>query len=170
LEEEHGELADRLAHAGVDFLLLETMGTLREIIAACTAARATGLEVIVSLLCNAKGTLYGGESLEEAVQAIAPLDPVAVSLNCASVHHLPAAISRLVRATTLPFGVYGNVGLPDQERGWEFIHDVGADEYARHATRWHAAGASFVGGCCGTTPAYIRMLAHALSPTAPDRD
>ncbi|MGB2957405.1 MAG: homocysteine S-methyltransferase family protein [Bacteroidota bacterium] len=165
LEEEHGELANRLARAGVDFILLETMGTLREITAACAAACATGREVVVSFLCDARGNLYGGEPMEKAVEAITPLGPAAVSLNCASVRHLPAAMDRLVRSTPLPFGVYGNVGLPEQERGWEFTRDVLADEYALHATRWQEAGASFIGGCCGTTPAYIRMLVRALHAT-----
>jgi S-methylmethionine-dependent homocysteine/selenocysteine methylase len=170
LEEEHRELADRLAGAGVDFLLLETMGTLRETLAACTAACSTGLEVVVSFLCNETASLYGGESLEEAVRATEPLGPAGFSLNCASVHHLPDAISRLARATSLPFGVYANVGLPQMEVGWEFTVDVGPVEYAKHAIQWQAAGASFLGGCCGTTPAYIRMLADALRATAAERE
>jgi len=165
LEEEHGELANRLARAGVDFILLETMGTLREATAACAAACATGKEVVVSFLCNAKGDLYGGEPLEEAVDAILPSGPAAVSLNCSSVRHLPSAVERLARTTSLPFGVYGNVGLPDQERGWEFTRDVPAEEYAMHAVRWYASGASLIGGCCGTTPAYISALVRALRET-----
>ncbi|MGH9425268.1 MAG: homocysteine S-methyltransferase family protein, partial [Terriglobia bacterium] len=60
LREEHAELAERLAEASVDFILLETMNTIREIYAACAAAKATGKEVVASFICNTKGELYGG--------------------------------------------------------------------------------------------------------------
>jgi 5-methyltetrahydrofolate--homocysteine methyltransferase len=63
--------------------------------------------------------------------------------------------------------VYGNVGLPESDKhGWEFTHDVLEAEYAQHALEWRRAGVSIIGGCCGTTPAYIQAVAQVLAHTS----
>ena len=70
-------------------------------------------------------------------------------------------VKELKRSTKLPFALYGNVGLPESDKhGWEFTHDVQEDEYARCAVEWQREGAAIIGGCCGTTPAYIRQVAR----------
>jgi S-methylmethionine-dependent homocysteine/selenocysteine methylase len=161
---EHAELTARLADAGVDFILLETMNTIREAYAACSAAKATGKEVVVSFICNDKGALLSGESVHEAVEVVSELSPSAFSINCVSPHHIIRAAEELKRATQLPFALYGNVGLPESNKhGWEFTHDILADEYARCALEWRSLGASIVGGCCGTSPAYIRAVANSCN-------
>ncbi len=165
LLEEHTVHARRLAEAGVDFLLLETMGTVREALAAARAARATGRETFVSFLCNPEGDLYGGEPVAEAVAAVEPLGPAAFAINCVSPGLMERAIEVLKAATQLPFGVYGNVGPPGGEAGGShdggsMVCDVDAEEYAGFAERWAALGAAFIGGCCGTTPAYIKRLSE----------
>lgn len=163
LEEEHAELATRLAEGGVDILLLETMNTIREAVVACKVAKATDKDVIVSFICNAQGQLYSGEPLAKAIDQIAPLGPVAFSINCVSPRHMETAIANLTTFSSLPFAVYANVGVPESEqRGWEFTLDVREDEYARHARAWHHMGAAIIGGCCGTTPEYIRAVAESL--------
>ncbi len=163
LREEHTELAERLANADVDFIMLETMNTIREAYAACSAATSTGKEVVVSFICNKEGNLYSGEQLAEAITTITELRPAAFSLNCVSPRYLEPAITNLKAHTNLPFGVYGNVGLPESEqRGWEFTHDILEDEYADYARQWHRSGASIIGGCCGTTPEYIGAIVNAL--------
>ncbi len=162
LEEEHGELAHRLAEGGADFLLLETIGTVREATAACKAAAATGKEVVVSFLCNEQGDLYGGEPLKEAVEAVAPSKPTAFSINCVSPRVMEKAIAKLCAASSLPFGVYGNVGRPGEEQGEKLVCDVNEAEYSAYALRWFERGASIIGGCCGTTPAYIKSLSEVL--------
>ncbi len=175
LLEEHTLHARRLAEAGVDLLLVETMGTVREAYAAARAARATGKETIVSFLCNPEGSLYGGEALAEAVGAIEPLGPAAFSINCVSPRHMERAIAALKAATRLPFGVYGNVGLPGGEAGSRgaagaMACDVDVEAYAGFARRWAALGAAFIGGCCGTTPAYIKRLSGVFHERKEARD
>jgi homocysteine S-methyltransferase len=163
LKSEHGELAERLACENVDFLLLETMNTIREAYAACESATATGKEVVVSFVCNQEGNLYGGESLAEAIRTLTTLRPAGFSINCVSPRYLNAALITLKSHTELPIAVYANVGLPENERqGWEFTRDVLEDEYATYAKAWRHHGASIIGGCCGTTPEYIRSLAGQL--------
>jgi S-methylmethionine-dependent homocysteine/selenocysteine methylase len=170
LREEHAEHAGRLAEAGADFLLLETMGTLREAAAAAEAARGTGLEFVVSFLCNTEGALYGGEPLPEAVRLIMRLSPAAVSLNCVSprlmgrsLAHLQSALRGSPHGENVPIGVYANVGAPGGERDTPFHRDVGPVEYAEFARTWVNAGVSIVGGCCGTTPEYIRAVSGAIA-------
>jgi S-methylmethionine-dependent homocysteine/selenocysteine methylase len=158
LRAEHAELAYRLAATGVDFLLLETIGTIREAFAACEAAIRTGLEVVMSFLCRTDGSLYGGEILEDAVSVIEPLGPTAFSLNCASPHLLTEQLQKLSLLTRRPIAVYGNVGIPDGEHGSMMTCDVSPEEYATYAAGWFRAGAAIVGGCCGTTPDHIRRL------------
>lgn len=164
LEEEHRELAVRLADGGVDVILVETMNTIREAYAACRAAKATGKEVVVSFLCREEGTLYSGESFEEALKSVGPLEPTTLSVNCASPHVIRGAAHILRQNTTTPFAVYANVGVPNGEReGGELVPDILEEEYAIWARRWADTGASIVGGCCGTTPGYIQAVWRALN-------
>jgi S-methylmethionine-dependent homocysteine/selenocysteine methylase len=167
LEGEHGELASRLAAAGVDVLLLETMNTTREAAAACRAASATGKDVCVSFLCTVQADLYDGSQIPEVVRSLIPLRPTAFSVNCVSARSIVNAVRQVRAATSLPIGVYANVGLPEQEQGWEFTHDVSDGEYATYASSWVAAGAQIIGGCCGTTPHTIETLCRALRRQAP---
>lgn len=162
LEEEHAELAGRLAEGGADFLLLETMGTIREASAACKAAAATGKEVVVSFLCNEKGDLYGGEPLRDAVKEIEPYGPTAFSVNCVSPRAIEKAIGNLCAATSLPYAIYANVGVPGKEHSEVMSTDINEGEYCVYALRWLKEGAAIIGGCCGTTPAYVQTVAEAV--------
>lgn len=168
LLEEHAELAGRLARYGVDVLLLETMGTVREAAAACTAALATGKEVVVSFLVRENGTLYGGEPLEEAVRAVSRPGVVALSLNCLSARLLDSPLRMLREQTELPLGVYANVGHPGEERSGTLVAEVSPEAYASYALGWIRAGATIVGGCCGTTPATMRAVRESLDESNQD--
>ena len=164
LLEEHTELARRLAEAGVDFILVETMNMIREAYTACQAAKTTGKEVVVSFICDQGGNLYGGEPLDLAVRTLSELQPTAFSLNCVSPRYLKRPLQTLRTATTLPCAVYANVGVPGNTNGeWEFTLDILEDEYARYAREWRHGGASVIGGCCGTTPEYIRRISQAMA-------
>ena len=164
LDEEHAELAGRLADDGVDFILLETMNTIREAYAACRAALSTGKEVVVSFICDQKGNLYGGEPLDVAVKTLMELHPTAFSINCVSPRHLRKPLEVLKNNTSLPFAVYANVGSPEgQEEAREFTRDVLEGEYASQSREWRRSGASIIGGCCGTTPEYIRAVSGAMA-------
>lgn len=162
LDAEHGELARNLADAGCDFILVETMNTVREAVAGCKAALATGLPFWVSFTLDAQNNLISGERIAEAVQAILPLRPQAVLVNCVPVAQIADALTKLragLGNTALPFGGYGNVGHVDDEVGWTLTHAVSPAAYAEAAHGWHTLGASIIGGCCGTLPEHIAALA-----------
>jgi S-methylmethionine-dependent homocysteine/selenocysteine methylase len=162
LSVEHGEHARRLAAAGVDVILLETMGTIREAEAACRAAVETGKETVVSFLCRPDGRLYGGESIDAAVHRIAPLGPTAFSLNCISPRIIAPALDALRAATSLPLAVYANVGTSGHEQDGALVIDVTAEAYASFAEEWKRQGVSIIGGCCGTTPGYIESIRKTI--------
>ncbi len=167
LAAEHTAHAQQLAKNGVDILLLETMGTIREARAACRAAAATGKDVVVSFLCTPDGDLYGGESMVEAVHALDALGVAAFSLNCISPRFLQPALSALLTATTRPCAVYANVGRAGEEHGGILTEDVTVEEYARFVETWVRQGVAIVGGCCGTTPAYLEAAKRSLAAPRP---
>ena len=166
---EHAEHAGRLAAAGVDLIMLETFGTIREARIACRAALATGKEVILSFLCRADGCLYGGEPLADAVAATADLPVAGLSINCAPARSLTRMVEdlRSCVAHTRTDGLsclmaYGNVGREGGEDDEVFITTVSPVEYGVLAQSWMDHGARIIGGCCGTTPEYIAAVREAL--------
>ena len=163
-EAEHTEMAQHLAAAGVDLILVETMNTIREAVAATRAARATGLPVLTSFVCQSDHTLFSGERVTDAVQAVAPLGVAGLLINCtpSTTIHQPfaelQAAARAQPATVLVTGLYANIGHTNDITGWTNTAEVSPLEYARLATRWLKLGARVIGGCCGTTPAHIAAL------------
>jgi S-methylmethionine-dependent homocysteine/selenocysteine methylase len=158
LEEEHRAQAVRLARAGVDFILLETMGTIREAVAAAVAARETGNEVAVSFICGKNGKLLGGEALNDAVRVLARLKPAVLSLNCVPLDWVEPALEALASAWPGPRAVYANAGRPEDLDSGEITTAVTPAEYAVHAKDWLETGVRIVGGCCGTAPDHVRAL------------
>jgi S-methylmethionine-dependent homocysteine/selenocysteine methylase len=165
LRSEHAEHAGRLAEAGVDFLMLETIGTIREGVIALEEALATGLETTISFLCR-EGRLYGGEDLADAVSAVSSLGPSALLVNCLPPAEVEPLLVRLSALSDLPLGAYANVGRPGEELRGDLMRAVGAEEYAGTALEWVRAGARIIGGCCGTTPADIRLIREKLAHAA----
>ena len=149
LAREHAEHARHLVEAGADALLVETMNTIREAVAAVRAARECGSPVLASFVSRSQARLLSGEPLDEAVGAVAELGPLAVGVNCLPPGAVPPCLGVLQRAG-LPFLVYANLIEPGEERSPE--------QYARSAAVWIEAGARIVGGCCGTRPEHIRAL------------
>ncbi len=161
LASEHGEHAANLSAAGVDAILVETMNTIREALAALRAARATKLPTLVSFVCWDGPRLLSGELLREAVAAVRAEQPTALLANCLPPSNVAACLAVLAESG-LPFGVYANLGAPLDERGRERSEDCAPERFAAHAASWLAASATLVGGCCGTTPAHIRGIAQQM--------
>ena len=163
LEREHGAQARFLAHAGVDLILAETHNTIREAVAALSAAKASGVPAILSLVTDGEGRLLSGETIEDAARALRPLAPDALGINCVPAARLAADLERLAAAAPgVPLAAYGNLGLPADEKGWAFTEELSPEDYAEHAARWLALGARIVGGCCGTRAEHTRALRKRL--------
>jgi S-methylmethionine-dependent homocysteine/selenocysteine methylase len=162
LNTEHAVLAHNLADAGVDLMLVETMNTIREAVAAAGAAHSTGKPLWVSFTLGADNRLLSGETLHDAVNAVMPFAPQAVLVNCIPVAQITSALTILKPATAgrCVIGAYGNVGHVDDAVGWTLTDAVSPAAYTEAANEWRELGAGVIGGCCGTTPAHIAAIAQ----------
>lgn len=159
LEKEHDENVKHLKEGGVDFILIETMITLRETLAVLKAAKKYGLPAAVSFCVNDKQQLLGGEYLIEVIPVIEKYQPLFIGVNCVSIAIATQTVQYLDNVTTFPVSVYAQGdGEPEDDQGWKFNHKAIEKRYLKAARQWLKDGAQIVGGCCGTTPAYISSL------------
>jgi S-methylmethionine-dependent homocysteine/selenocysteine methylase len=163
LATEHGEMATALADAGADLLLVETMNTIREAVAAAQAAVATGIPALVGFVCGRDGKLLSGEGVAEAARTMESLGVDGILINCSPTPGLDAVLGELGAATDLPIGAYGNVGYADDAAGWVNTDSVDPAAYARHAEVWLSLGARIIGSCCGTGPAHTAALRASIA-------
>lgn len=156
-----------LAGAGADAILIETMADLEEARIAAAAARATGLPVIVSMVFDsgkAKDRTMMGSTPEQAAAALLEAGVDAMGANCGlGIEGYIPVCARLRKATTLPLWIKPNAGMPEMEDG-RIIYRTTPGEFGAGARELRSAGADFIGGCCGTTPEFIREVAAALRP------
>jgi S-methylmethionine-dependent homocysteine/selenocysteine methylase len=154
-----------------DIILCETMASINEATAACTAALESGQPVWVALTVNdtANGKLRSGEPLSDAIQALEALNPDAILLNCSQPEAIHAAWPILSKST-LKTGAYANgfVCVASLHPGGtveniESRQDLNPEQYADHAMCWAKNGASIIGGCCEITPAHIKVLHQRLT-------
>jgi S-methylmethionine-dependent homocysteine/selenocysteine methylase len=160
----------------VDLILCETLASSHEAVWACEAAAGTGLEYWMSwtLQGTRLNTLPSGESLAEAFSALGDLQPSAYLVNCCGANFVTAALPILRELTTAPIGGYANAEhvVPDDQRSGidgdpeaaqrDAATVLRPDAYAEEAEKWLDAGASIIGGCCGTRPKHIRRLREML--------
>ena len=169
LRREHEAFARIFKEEGADFLLLESMNTIREARLALAAGRAAGLPVWVSFVLGPEGDLLGRELLGEAAKEMERGGTEAILVNCAPPEDLSLAVDRLKKATTLPVGAFAMVGRfsPPSWKFDFFPQFVETDEwpparYVEQAKRWRERGATIVGGCCGTGPGHTAALRRLL--------
>ncbi|MFZ1730978.1 MAG: homocysteine S-methyltransferase family protein [Bacteroidota bacterium] len=164
LREEHLAQAQLLAMLGVDFLLAETMMTVRESAAVAEACAATGKEFAISFVTDASGALLSGEPLSEAIEAVSGSAPTALLLNCVSVRDMHRAFRVLREHTSLPAGCYANTGDPGPQGEEAIRREVDVEGFAEASRVWVDDGACIIGGCCGTTPEHIEALVRLYKP------
>lgn len=163
LRKEHYAYAKDLVEGGVDFLLLETMITLQETMAAVLAADQLDFPFAVSFCVNQQGKLLSGEPLEQAVQEVEVYEPLFIGVNCVSPEVATQILRELRKMTDVPLSVYAQGdGAPDDKQGWGFTEEKNRAHYVEHAKQWIEAGAQVIGGCCGTNPAYIERLREII--------
>jgi len=163
---EHRELAQALAAAGCDLLLVETVVAADEGLVAVRAAVETGLPVWVAALAMANGSMRNGDDLGAFFRDARRAGAQAALINCVPCDGVDAGLGAAA-ASGLPFGAYAHMGDVDPEAGWPPTPVLSPEEYALRASRWISRGASILGGCCGTIPEHIAALAR-LSPIRHD--
>lgn len=161
LKTEHGKQAKLLAKNPIDFFMLETFNNVREAYLAADAVWQTGKNFAISFVLNADSNLLSGESLQEVIEKIEPLEPIAFLVNCIQPALATRALKKMKTLTQLPLGAYANGdGDPDGEFGWQFTGSHKIRDYADHCVEWKNLGATIIGGCCGTTPEYTEAYSR----------
>lgn len=152
--------ARALAEGGADLFVVETMMGLEETMAALEACKSVGdLPVLCSFSVTADGMLYFGGSVYEAAPQLEEFGADAVGINCScGPDQLVAVIRALAEALTVPVIAKPNAGMPQIDEAGNAVYSMGAEEFAEHMLALRDAGATLLGGCCGTDPTYIRAL------------
>ena len=157
------EQAEVLANAGADLFVVETMMSLQESRAAVLAIREVcDLPIMVSLTYNPDGrTLYGTDPATATV-VLQSLGADAIGINCSTgPEDMIVPVRKMAEYATIPILAKPNAGLPELENGVT-VYKTGPDEFAACGKQLVEAGASIIGGCCGTTPAHIKALKEAV--------
>ena len=160
LIEVYREQAQLLVDAGVDLIGLETMMGVTECSAAIEAIRSVcDLPVMCTLTLDAVGAAYFDGDAELAAQTLPALGVDAIGVNCGQGPELYVSVIQRMRAhTDLPLIAKPNAGLPVIQSDGSAVYGMSPGKFAREMQQLKKAGASILGGCCGTTPEHIRML------------
>ena len=151
---------------GADLILIETMADLQEMRAALLAAREhSDLPVLCSMTFEENGRTFAGCDPLCYAMTCAPLaDAVGVNCSLGPAKLLPV-VRAILSATDKPVIVQANAGLPDADLNY----DVSAEEFAEVYRTFLDEGVQIIGGCCGTTPEYIRLLRGLADGRAPQK-
>ncbi len=154
-----------LEEAGADLLVIETMMSLQETRAALIAAKeATSLPVIVTMSFGEDGrTLYGTDAKTAAI-VLESLGASAVGVNCsAGPDKMIPVIEDMRKVVKTPLIAKPNAGLPKLGVSGATEYDMGIQEFAVHMEKLIEVGATILGGCCGTSPEYIKAVQQAVT-------
>ncbi len=160
------EQAQAIAAASPDGIVIETMSDLDEVLPALAAAKATGLPVVACMVFDAgkdKDRTMMGATPERVAEALTAAGADVVGANCGVgiERYVPVCV-RLKAATDRPIWIKANAGLPAMVEG-RVVYRTTPEEFASHVPALVAAGASFIGGCCGSNPDFIRAAKRRLS-------
>ena len=162
------EQAKALANAGADYLLFETCIDIQEMRAGLLAAKdATNLPIICQLSYSEDGRTVTGTDPQTAAITLEALGADIIGVNCSlGPQELVPIVKTLAENCSVPISVLPNAGMPRLENG-RTIFPMGPEEFASWGEKLVAAGATYLGGCCGTTPAHIKALAAAVKNLPP---
>lgn len=149
-----------LMDAGVDLLVVETMMSLAETRAALIAAKEVcDLPVIATLTFEADGRTLFGTDAKTAAIVLESLGASAIGANCSTgPAQMESIISDMVTHTRIPVIAKPNAGLPFLDENGNTCYNMEAEEFTEEMEILVNAGASILGGCCGTTPEFIRQI------------
>ncbi|MBO4374319.1 MAG: homocysteine S-methyltransferase family protein [Lachnospiraceae bacterium] len=160
-----------LCEGGVDLIVVETMMSLQETRAAVIAAReACDLPVMATMTFEEDGrSLYGTDPLT-ALITLQSLGADAFGINCgAGPDRMLPLIESMSGYAKIPIICKPNAGLPSLDENGDTVYDLGIEDFAKGVEKIIKAGASIVGGCCGTDPGYIRAVADIAKDHQPRR-
>lgn len=162
------EQVEGLLEGGVDLFILETFSEVPEIVQAIKAVRElSDLPIVAQMAIQMDGKTTFGTTPESFTAALDKLDVDVIGLNCGmGPNHTLNALEKMRSVTDKKLSAQPNAGLPRDVQGRQFY--MGSPEYmAEFSRRFVQAGAKFVGGCCGTTPTHIKLIAESIRSVSP---
>ena len=157
--------AQALAAGGVDALVVETMTEMAEATAAVRAAKSTGLLVVGCMTYDSgqdKTATMMGVTPEQAVEGLSEAGADIIGCNCGiGIDNYIKVAAKFRAATDKPIWVKANAGIPEVEDG-KVVYRMQPQEFAEKVKDLIKAGANIVGGCCGTSPAFIAAMCKTL--------
>ncbi|MEQ2561655.1 homocysteine S-methyltransferase family protein [Ventrimonas sp. CLA-AP-H27] len=155
------EVVEIGADAGADFVLIETMSDSYETKAAVLAAKeGCNLPVFVTVTFDERGKLLTGGSPASIVAMLEGLGVDVLGMNCGlGPVQMKEILKDILEVSSIPVMINPNAGLPRSENG-KTVYDIDAAHFAKTEEEIVDMGARIVGGCCGTTPEHIRMVAE----------
>lgn len=156
----HRITASWLKEAGVDLIMIETMNTLSEAVAATLAAVETKLPIVTSFVLREDGKILNGDDVEEAYEKLLKFGIDVFSINCT--HHtiIESVLDFLLPRAQIPICVYVNKGRYTQGK-WEDDPEFSPEKFSLIAKNWYERGVKIIGGCCFTNPEYIQAVSRA---------
>jgi len=157
-----------LTKAGVDMIIIETIIDIQEMRAALLAAKAaTNKPVICQLSFGADGRTLTGTDPRTAAVVLEAMGADVIGANCSlGPAQLVPVVAELAKSCALPISVQPNAGMPELIQG-QTVFPMGPAEMAAWVPKLLAAGVSYIGGCCGTTPDHIKALSLASQNQSP---
>jgi len=157
-----------LLEGGVDLFILETFSVVSLIEQAIRAVRElSDLPIVTQMTIQMDGKTIFGNTPEAFTAKLDELGADVIGLNCGmGPNHILNALEKMRATTDKPLSAQPNAGLPRDVQGRQFY--MGSPEYmAEFSRRFVQAGVKFVGGCCGTTPAHIKLISSAIRSLSP---
>lgn len=152
-----------------DLVLLETFGSLAETRAALLAVKENcDLPVIVTNVYEKNGRTFTGSGADVCAAVLSGMKADAVGMNCSlGPDEMLKVLPEFIAHTDLPVCVNPNAGLPKTDASGRVYYDVSPEHFAACGVKMAKMGVSILGGCCGTTPEYIKKLRKAVSGIEP---
>lgn len=157
------EQAKALATAGADYILIETCIEIQEMRAALLAAKdACDLPVICQLSFSEDGRTVTGTDPQSAAIILSAMGADVIGANCSlGPEQLVPIVKELAENCSCPISIQPNAGMPHLVDG-KTVFPMTPEDFGKWAPELVKAGATFIGGCCGTTPAHIKAIKEAL--------
>ncbi len=162
----HRPRIDALVAAGADLLAFETIPTVREAEVLVGLLDDVAIPAWLSFSCRDDSTTSAGEPIAAAVALGSHPRVVAVGVNCTAPRHLPGLLRTASQATDKPLIAYPNGGDRWDGHTRRWVADEGGAYDAKSVATWTTLGATWLGGCCGTGPREISVLAAAALASA----
>jgi homocysteine S-methyltransferase len=164
------EQAEALRDGGVDLLICETFSNIAEIEQAILAIREVcSLPIIAQMTIGVDGRTIFGDTPRVLAQRLDRIGADVIGLNCSvGPDVMLDAIEEMAAVTAKKIACQPNAGLPRDVNGRQ-MYMASPDYFAKYAKRLIHKGVKFIGGCCGTTPEHVKMMADAVRPLSPRR-